>query len=98
MSPKSFSHHYLKLRRISEQLADLDGVEVRRLRNGVLLSINHFERTILVQWPGSDWVDFTTIKKSHSLELMQCRPLTSLPEFKLSEVNASLRIGRKGVE
>ncbi|MGQ9587834.1 MAG: hypothetical protein ACUVT7_05590 [Thermoplasmata archaeon] len=100
MIPKSFAFHCLELQRLSTQVLEpCYGVEVRRLRNGVLVFIDHFERHMLVRFPESqDWVDFKVVKKARCLEDVKCKPLTSFPELKLSEINKLLENTRKSAE
>jgi len=100
LSPKSFARHYLRLYRISTQVVDLmEGLEFRRLENGILLQIDHFERRILVRFPwNDDWTDLQILKRNHALELLHCAPMTSIPEFKLLELNRALKLGMRRAE
>ena len=90
----------MELQRLSTQILEpCYGVEVRRLRNGVLVFVDHFERHMLVRFPDKeDWIDFRVVKKARCLEDVKCKPLTSFPELRLSEVNILLKNRRKPAE
>ena len=95
-----FANNYLKLHRASEQVHEpVRGVELRRMKNGVEFYIEHPQMIILVRFPGmTDWIDFLTIKRLGSIEVMQSQILTTLPESRLSEVNKMLKVRNKGAE
>ena len=95
-----FASQYLKLRRVTEQVAEPAlKIEVRRMTNGVEFYINHLHHTILVRFPGMlDWLDFLAIKRSDAFKVMQSQILTTLPESELDEVRKQLKIKNGGAK
>jgi len=95
-----FANHYLELHRVSAQVHEpVPGVELRRMKTGVEFYIDHFQKVILIRFPGTtDWFDFLAIKKLGSIEVLQSQLQTTLPESRLSQVNKLLKFRGKGAE
>lgn len=93
---KAFACHYLELHRVTVQVKEpLPYAELRRSKNGVEFYINHLYRTILVRFPGGDWIDFEQVKRFGELNVIQSELVTSLDECQLSQLNKVLRVRRE---
>jgi len=97
---KMFSGLYLKLHRVTVQVAEPAlKVEIRRMTKGVEFYVNHLDHTIFVRFPGmTDWLDFAAVKKLGAVKVMQSQILTTLPESKLDEVRKQLKFKNGGAK